>query len=171
MRLAPNSIEALAGRGQAYLGDGDHDRAIADFDAAILSAPNRPDVWRGRADVFAQQGQYARAIDDYEKALRIDDENAAALNALAWLLATTRDATFRDGRRAIELAERAVRLDEAAAHHDTLAAAYATDGRYMDAEREQRRSVRIMRDKGLSGDVTDAENRLDLYLQKKPYRE
>jgi hypothetical protein len=52
-----------------------------------------------------------------------------ARNNLAWLLATSSDASIRDGNRAIELAEQAVQLSSGkdANYLRTLAAAYAED--------------------------------------------
>ena len=66
------------------------------------------------------------------------------MNNLAWLLATSRDASLRDPERALELALRARTLAakpdaasdrEHAAVLDTLAAAQAAAGRFSEAVR------------------------------------
>ena len=55
--------------------------------------------------------------------------------AMAWLLATSPEASLRDGARAVELAQRAVRLTGGREPDalDTLAAAYAEAGRFAEA--------------------------------------
>ena len=61
-----------------------------------------------------------------------------ARNNLAWLLATSSDASIRDGNRAIELAKQAVQLSggKDADYLRTLAAAYAETGRFAEAARD-----------------------------------
>ena len=93
----------------------------------------------------------------------MDPKSVAALNNLAWLLATCPDAGVRDGARAVKLAERAC---EAAGHKtvalmDTLAAAYAAAGRYDDAVR----AASSAREKTPDGSplAAELESRLELY--------
>ena len=57
------------------------------------------------------------------------------MNDLAFLLATSRDPALRDGAKAVEYAEKANQLSNGnnAVVLDTLAAAYAGQGRYKEA--------------------------------------
>ena len=57
-----------------------------------------------------KQGKVKEAISEYEQALNIAPEDSAALNNLAWILATSSDASMRDGARAVTLATRAVQV-------------------------------------------------------------
>src|SRR5205814_6723791 len=50
------------------------------------------------------------AIAEYEYAARISALDPLPRNKLAWILATSSDASIRDGSRAVELANEAVRL-------------------------------------------------------------
>jgi eukaryotic-like serine/threonine-protein kinase len=60
--------------------------------------------------VLAAAGQREEAEKAYRKGLELGPGNPMALNNLAWLLATSPDAKFRDPGRAVELAKKAVEL-------------------------------------------------------------
>ena len=75
----------------------------------------------------------------------MDPDYAFAYNNLAWVFATAPDAVFRNGNRALELAERAVELDREAATLDTLAAAYAEVGRFDEAIRTQLQAIALLK--------------------------
>lgn len=80
-------------------------------------------------------GRERDAAEAYEAALSESPDNPAALNNLAWLLATAKDPAARDAARAVELATKAAALSKSAdpAHLDTLAAAYAAKGEWKQA--------------------------------------
>ena len=86
-------------------------------------------------------------------------------------MATTSDVKFRDGRRAVELAEKGVRLKDDAPYRGTLAAAYAEAGRFDDAVTEQERAIEMLRTAGRDDEVADYQTRLDLHRSGQPYRE
>ena len=94
-------------------------------------------------------------------------ERIECLNNLAWLLATNPEADARDGKRAIELAARAA---EATQHRnpgvlDTLAAAYAANGRYVDAVKYQQQAIALAPEQAQS----EFRQRLQRYQEKTPY--
>ena len=69
------------------------------------------------------------------------------LNEFAWLLATCAHAKHRDGKRAVELAERAcseMPLGTNAAYIDTLAAAHAESGDFKAAVARQREAIQAL---------------------------
>jgi tetratricopeptide (TPR) repeat protein len=89
-----------------------------------------------------EQGRAREAAAEWEETLRLASEFLEAANNLAWLLATTTDASVRDPERALEVAERARAIAERpgvasererASVLDTLAAAQAASGRFADA--------------------------------------
>jgi len=87
IRLAP-SVDAYAGRGICYSLKGDHDRAIADFEAllkmdinaATLSSINfiLAKEYTSRALEYGTKGDFNRAIADWEAVLRINPNDADA---------------------------------------------------------------------------------------------
>jgi len=76
-----------------------------------------------------------RAVEYFSKAVELDPGQGFYYNGLAWLLATCPQAQYRDGKRAIASAQKALALDSAyaAVYLDTLAAAYAEAGSFDEA--------------------------------------
>jgi hypothetical protein len=105
--------------------------------------------------------------------LRIDPEHVPVLRQTAWVLATSPDASLRDGAQAVALAERAARLAgaEQPAILDTLAAAYAEAGRFSEAVQAATRSLELARKQDNPGMVGAMEARLVLYRAGTPFRD
>ena len=71
----------------------------------------------------------------YQAALKAKPDYPDACNNLAWLRATSPEASIRNGKEAVVLARRAVRLSASQSPNflATLAAAYAEVGRFCEA--------------------------------------
>jgi tetratricopeptide (TPR) repeat protein len=63
-------------RGFAYQTKGDHDRAIADYDAAIRLDPKNALPYFNRGFAYQTKGDNDRAIADYDAAIRLDPKYA-----------------------------------------------------------------------------------------------
>ena len=119
-------------------------------------------MWRAKKE-------YDKAIADYTEAIRLDPKFALAHNGFAWLLATCPVEKYRDGKKAVEFATKAVKLHDTWGYRDTLAAAYAEAGDFELAVTEQRKALE---DKSLDkDDRKQMEAHLELYRAKKPYRD
>jgi hypothetical protein len=101
----------------------------------------------------------------FEEALTLRPGWSPAVEPLAWILATTEDAEIRNPRRALELAEEAVRRGESpsAKALDTLAAAYAATGNFSDAVRTAERALVAVRRSGPADLARGIEARLGDY--------
>ncbi|NQU56821.1 MAG: SEL1-like repeat protein [Rhodospirillales bacterium] len=111
----------------------------------------------------------SRAATKDDAEARID--KAIALNSHAWFLAASDNAGERDGKKAVELAEKAARLQPDEPYIiGTLAAAYAETGRFADAISEQKKAIRLLQTAGRQDEVASFQTRLDLYRGNKPYR-
>lgn len=75
----PNLAVAYNNRGVAWIGKGDLDRAIADFDFAIRLNPNAADSYTNRGLAWMRKGDYERAVADYGAALRLNADDRLAL--------------------------------------------------------------------------------------------
>jgi tetratricopeptide (TPR) repeat protein len=79
LALAPNNVDALLGRGDAYGRTGDFARSFADIDRAIVLAPGnaKAHIFRGLAN--ARRGDSQSAATDYDAALKLDPRSTDAL--------------------------------------------------------------------------------------------
>jgi len=172
IQLNPSDSWAHNNRGTVYDRKKMLDHAIADYSKAVQLSPKYASAFRNRGRVYGKKGLYGLQKADYEKAVQLAPGYAAGLNSLAWLLATCKDANYRDGKRAVELALKAVGTDYDPAYMDTLAAAYAEAGRWEEAAKTQEQALSMLRQQKAPAErVKRYEERLGLFKQKKPYRE
>jgi tetratricopeptide (TPR) repeat protein len=111
-------------RGDSLLALGRTDEARASYQRAIeLSRAPHFGLAR-RAELFVRVGDWKNAFNDYERLIAERSGDASLRDALAWRLCTCPEPEYRDYRRAVELARRAVTLDGTASKHwNTLALA------------------------------------------------
>ena len=69
---------AYNNRGNAYDDAGDHDRAIADYGAAIRLDGKNPEAYFNRGVAYAAKGDLDRAIADLNEAIQLDPTFAFA---------------------------------------------------------------------------------------------
>jgi protein O-mannosyl-transferase len=135
VRLRPDYADAYFNLGSVLFQQGRIDEAIAQWQKALAIRPRDGEAHRNVANALRKQGNMKEAIAEYEQALDIVPEDNVALNKLAWILATSSDASMRDGARAVTLAVKAV---QASGGRDpnfvrTLAAARAEAGQFTEA--------------------------------------
>jgi tetratricopeptide (TPR) repeat protein len=97
--------------------------------------PNDPDVQFDFGLFLSQHGNPGEAMNYFSAALKRHPDFPAALNQLAWILSTSPNFKLRDGKKAVELAERASELTQNKRPDvlTTLAAAYAEIGQFEKA--------------------------------------
>ncbi|BBO73663.1 hypothetical protein DSCW_10800 [Desulfosarcina widdelii] len=144
---------------------GEYDAAIKAFTITIETVPHDYEALSNRAVAWYHKKTYDRAIDDATRALEINPYYSVGANQLAWMLATCPDPRYRDGTRAVALAEKVVQRFPEANFMDTLAAAYAEAGNMEAAVRVQQMAVEHLKRETVFGDKTSFENRLNAYDQ------
>lgn len=151
-----------------------YDEALADCAEALrLVQKYAPaavgEVLNSRALVYAMMGKPAQSRADFERAIRSDRRNIEFANNLAWLLATSPDASVRDGKEAVRHARTAAALGNYhdAATLDTLAAAEAESGDFAAAAKYERSAISLWKGKPSHG----GDKRLLLYEKHQAYRE
>jgi tetratricopeptide (TPR) repeat protein len=159
-------------RGIDYSKQGQYDKAISEFNKAIETKPRYTLAYYNRGNAYSNRDQYEKVISDYTKATEINPRYAKPYNNLAWILATCPDAEYREGAKAVELAQKAVELKPKAFCLDTLAAAYAEAGRFEDAITVQEKAIALLRkEEGKTEILAGYMERLNSYKANKPWRE
>jgi len=114
-------------------------QALEDIDMALKLMPDNAGYLHNRAVILTAMDRYGEAIENYEQAIKLDPRSGGTYNNLAWLLGTAKDPAFRDCRKAILYAHKALGIGRNGAWMDTLAAAYAECGDFekaVSAEKE-----------------------------------
>ncbi len=172
--LDPKDTQVYFNRGSVYQDKGENDQAIADYTQVIQIDPKgdqAADAYCNRALAYESKGGYDKAIQDCHQALSINPNQSYACTALAWLLATSPQANFRDGRKAVEVATRGCELTNWKSPDavDTLAAACAEAGDFKNAVKWERKDLEFPNQK--KSDIAEAQMRLTLYLANQPYHQ
>jgi tetratricopeptide (TPR) repeat protein len=120
-----------------------------------------------------QQGKVREAIDQWQEALAIQPENGNASSNLAWVFATSPEDSIRDGTRAVELGEKALRISggKIPMIHRVLAAAYAESGRFADAIETAQRGAELATNQGNPALAAELESNVALYQSGTPLRD
>jgi tetratricopeptide (TPR) repeat protein len=148
------------------------DQAERCLTEAIAQTPDRPEPHYQLGYLAALRQDPKRAIASYQEALRLKPTWSSPANNLAWLLATHSDAAIRDPQAAVQWAELAVKAGGASPSSlDTLAAAYASAGRFPDAIRATEQGLAQARQESQPDMIRTLQSRLDLYRANRPYLE
>ena len=143
--MQPYYADAYYNRGNVLFAKGHIDEAIADWEKTLQIQPNDPDAYTSLGNALLRKGSLHEAVADYERALALAPEDPHSRINIAWVLATAPDASIRDGRKAVELAKKAVDLSntEDPKFLRALAAAYAEAGQFSEAIEVAQRGITI----------------------------
>jgi protein O-mannosyl-transferase len=171
--IHPDHFLALYSLGHALLEKGELAGAIQVCRSALLLNDSDADCHTTLAIALEEKGKPAEAIEHYQKALELSPQSIPTLTNLAWLLATSQDASVRNGSRSVDLATQADRLTGGAntVVLQTLAAAYAEKGEFANAIRTARSAMELARMHGDDSVTRDLNQQIALYQLGMPYRE
>ena len=180
VRITPAFVEArdnlaLALSRQNKIGD-----AIIQFTEVLKLAPNtdigpKPDIryeaYANLGIAYNQSGRYEAAIHNWTKALELKPDSITTLNNLSWLLATVEDKSLEDPNKAIEYAERACSLtgNNKAEILDTLAAAYASGGKFEEAVITAQKAIEAAKSRDQDNLAGNIQKRMELYKAGQRY--
>jgi cytochrome c-type biogenesis protein CcmH/NrfG len=144
-----------------------HYRKFLELDPTNVEARNR------LGTALIQQGHVREAIDQWQDVLATQPENGNAASNLAWVFATSLDDSIRDGTRAAEMGERALRISggKIPMIYKVLAAAYAENGRFADAVETAHRGADLATIQGNPGLAAELQSNIALYQSGRPLRD
>lgn len=171
VQMDPHDGESFGYRGTAYVGKSEWAKATADFNEAIRLTPNEVLIWSERGYGYAQQGLWTNALADFDHALALSPMDPEALNEKAWTLATCPLDSLRDGTEAVRLSMKSCDQTSWKAWNflDTLAAAYAESGDFEKAVKYQTDAIAAT--PSGNTELGGMKDRLELYRQRKPFRD
>jgi len=171
--LNPKSVAAHNNLGNVLRGLGRIDEAIAQWEASLKLNPDSAPAHNNLADCLYLLGRSREAVAHWRAGLRVEPDRLATLRQLAWALATSPEASVRNGTEAIMLAQKAIQLSNGndPAILGSLAAAYAETGRFSEASESARRALVLAKEQNMQPLVETLEGSITLYESKKPFRE
>lgn len=172
LHLNPNFSPAQYQLGQVSLKQGNRAEAVKWFAAAVQSQPDFPEPHHRLGVILAEAGESGEAILHLRQAVRLKPDWVESLSALAWLLATEADSQFRDGNEAVRLAAHANQLTGGTNVEvlDTLAAAHAETGGFVEATRAAQQALTKARAASETNLAARIGARLRLYEARQPFR-
>ena len=147
-------------------------RASEHFDQVRQIDPAYVEVELALGTQMEKQRRYDKAIALYREALRRNSKSTDAMNNLAWLLATSPDASLRDARAALSWARKAAQAShfKNAGVLDTLAAANAEAGNFEKAIEISRRALTLARSVDQLTLAAKIEEHIALFQSRRPIR-
>ncbi len=169
LAIDPNNPNAYIGRGVARFSKREYEKAVADYTKAVAIDRNCVLAYECRGRALRYTGEYAKAIADSTKAAAIDPHCALAYENLGSIYATCPNPKYRDGKKAVENADKANQLSGGKEWNylGTLAAAYAESSDFAKAQEFQEKAIELAPEKSKK----QYRSRLELYKQGKPYHE
>jgi len=170
--LKPNSWEYREQLALLLAQNGSLDEAAKQYEIILAQHPNA-DSHYYLAMIQAVQGNATNAETHFQQAIKLKPDYLAALNELAWLLATHPDAKIRNGQKAVQLAQQACKLSggKEARYWGTLDAAYAEAGRFPEAIQTAEKARTLALTAGEQNLASAATTRLALYHKHIAYRQ
>ena len=170
LSINPSHQQACSNLGLVLYWQGRWEQAGVYLERALEINPRDANAHNNLGAFYLQIGKEKQALLHFEASLSIHPGNPSALSNLAWILATSADASLRNGVRALQLAEQLPLSSEGQnpVFLKTLAAAYAEVGRFNDAIQTVSQAISLAETSGQ--DAAEARRQLKSYQAMHPYR-
>lgn len=145
--LSKPSAEAYYGRGDAYRGRKDYERAIADCGEALRREPKNVKCLNGRAMAYLAKREYQQAINDFTNVIQCtagSDGLAKRDRCIAHIYRGKAYLGQKEYDRAIEDLSEAIRLDpQNGGAYYNRSIAYKAKGNSEQAETDRKETIRL----------------------------
>jgi tetratricopeptide (TPR) repeat protein len=173
LKFKPDLLESRLNLGLTLTQAGRTAEAIEHYRKALKVRPGLADVQLHTISLLLQTGKIHEAIQQGREAVEHVHGEPNVDRFVAWVMASHDTSDGADPRQAVELAERALAAlgRRSVVGLDTLAAAYASAGRFDEAEATANEARRFAEEAGQNSLAQEIHMRLQLYRERKPYRE
>jgi tetratricopeptide (TPR) repeat protein len=171
--LRPENGPAHNNLAKALLQKGRPAEAMFHYRKFLEIEPQNVEARNILGTALIQQGHVREAVEQWQDALAREPENGNAASNLAWVFATYPEDSMRDGRRAVELAQKALRVSggKIPMVFRILGAAYAENGRFSQAIETAQRGAELANSQGNPGLAAELQSNIALYQTGKPLRD
>jgi tetratricopeptide (TPR) repeat protein len=171
--LRPENGPAHDNLAKALLKKGQVAEAMVHYRKLLELDPGNVEARNTLGTALIQHGYVKEAIDQWLDVLTIQPDNGNAASNLAWVFATCPEDSIRDGTRAVELGEKALRISggKIAMVYRVLAAAYGESGRFADAIETAQRGSELATTQGNPALAAELESNIALYQSGRPLRD
>jgi protein O-mannosyl-transferase len=173
VKRQPKSPAIHVNFGLVLLKLGRFDEAMDQFSIAAQLDANSTRAHSLMGKCLLQQGRDVEAVTQFHVVLQLDPNNLEMLLLTINVRAADENPQARDGKDALVLAERLVKLTggQQPAALDALAMAKAELGQFDEAVRIQQQAIKLIEVTGPKEDVAAMQHRLELYQKQQPWRE
>ncbi len=173
LEINPDHVGAHNNLGAVLAGRGQLDEAFDHFRKAVEINPDYGQVRKNLDLTRSRREAILKSLAEKRESLRSHPDDLALLNDVAWTLATSPNASIRNGGEAVELARRAVQLSEGRepAILGTLAAAQAEAGRFPEAVQTARKALELAAGRNKQSLARSVEAQIRLYEAGTPFRD
>ncbi len=173
IQVKPDSPYPRNNLGFALQKQGKLDEAVVYFTQAVQIKPDFAEARHNLANALVSQGRFDEACDQFHAALRLKPDWTEPMGNLAFLIATHPEIKGRDINEAIYLADRTCRLTSYRNPTclGTLAAAYASAGRFPEAINTAQKAITLADDANQPQVKNIIQYHLTFYTQGIPYIE
>jgi tetratricopeptide (TPR) repeat protein len=173
IQINPRFFEAYFNLGLSQIRKGDLDGAIDAWSNVVRVRPSYAPGHENLGYAYYLKGRFADSLEQLHESLRSSPDQPSALNLAASLMATCPVSTVRNGKQALELAERADQLSQHrnAIIVDTLSSAFAELGQFEEAIKAEHQAIALATEQKNTELVKALEVHLARYSERAPLRE
>ena len=166
VHFKPDYAEAHMKLGNLLILEGREPEGFAHLQSAVASEPTYAEGQYYLGGALARRHEFGAAVECFRAAIRLKPAYPAALNDLAWILAT-QPPPLRDPAAAVELARRACKetRESEPSYLDTLAVALSETGQFQESIAQTQRAGGLACRKGDLALAEQLTNHLELYLR------